>query len=696
MSSRLHVATAPLETVMSGAAPEAGVVARLLARLRGANASIQRRLVRDFTLAILVPALITTAVGVGTIRARVFAQAQAQVDANLEAAKVIYADVVGRQKDALRIHATRRVIYQALARGETAELGEEMERVRQAEHLDTLTLYDSAGRVVHAARNPRRAGDAGRESIIGLVLRTSAPVAGAAIVGADELRRESPELAAQARMEVLQTPRARPTRCPNVTAGMVLEAAAPVFTPDGRRHGVLHGAVLLNRSDAIVDRVRATVFKGETYAGRDVGTATIFQGDVRIATNVRNADGSRAIATQASAEVAAQVLDRGETWHDRAFVVNDWYLAAYEPIRDLAGRTIGMLYVGTLERPYRDILWRSLYVFLGIAALGVGLVNWVALRAARRMSGPIHSVSEAARHVAQGDYSQRVPVASADEVGQLASSFNTMTAELARVHQELRDWAATLERKVEERTAQLTAMQAQLVQSAKMAAIGKLAAGVAHEINNPLTGILTNSSLMLEDVAPDDTRREDLQTIVSETLRCRKIVKGLLDFARQSQPQKTALSLNQVVEDILGLMRNQASFRNIEVRLALDPALPPLLADGDQLRQVVLNIVLNAADAMPTGGVLSIASRLDASGRRVELSIADTGSGIPDEVRDRLFEPFLTTKKTGTGLGLSIAYGIVERHRGDIRVDSATGRGTTFLITLPLNGSQGDDDPARA
>jgi len=667
-----------------------------MAHLRRAEASIQRRLVRNFTAAILVPALITTAVGVGMIRALVLAQAQGHVNAVLAAADVLYENALERQKDALRIHATRRVIYQALALGETAELGAELDRVRRAEGLDILGLYDATGHVVHSARNPQRTGDAARQAIIGQVLRSSVPAAGTALIDGDLLARESPTLAAQARMEVLPTPRARPGGAPAVTSGLVLEAAAPVFTPDGRRHGALYGAVLLNRSDTIVDRIRGTVFKGQTYAGRDVGTATIFQGDVRIATNVRNADGSRAIATRASAEVAAQVLDRGETWRDRAFVVNDWYLAAYQPIRDPSGRTIGMLYVGTLERPYTDILWRSLYAFLGIAVLGVGLVNWVAIRVATRISGPIHAVSEAARRVAQGDYGQTVAVECSDEVGRLASSFNIMTAELARTHQELREWAGTLERKVEDRTAQITAMQAQLVQSAKMAAIGKLAAGVAHEINNPLTGILTNSSLMLEDLAADDPRRDDLQTVVSETLRCRKIVKALLDFARQTRPQKAAIVPNQVVEDVLALVRNQASFRNVRVTLALDPALPPIMADGDQLRQVVLNIVLNAADAMPEGGELRIASRLGESRDTIELSITDTGPGIPAEIRDRLFEPFFSTKKTGTGLGLSIAYGLVEQHRGTIRMDGGPGRGTTFLITLPVNGSHVDDGHASA
>jgi len=472
---------------------------------------------------------------------------------------------------------------------------------------------------------------------------------------------------------------------------MMLTAAAPVFTPAGRHLGVLYGGVLLNRNYEVVDKIRRTVFKEESYEGLPIGTATIFQGDVRISTNVRNADGTRAIGTLASAEVTDLVLDRGATWTGRAFVVNDWYLSAYSPITNLNGQNIGMLYVGVLERPYMDALWRTLFLFLGIALGGVALVHLVAVRVARRISGPIHAMAEAAQRVEQGDYSQKVPTGSQDELGDLAHNFNAMTSELERTHQALQESAGELERKVEQRTAELRAIQAHLIQSEKLAAVGKLAAGVAHEINNPLTGILTNSSLMLEDIEPDHPWRDDIQTIVNETLRCRNIVKGLLDFARQTKPQRTLINMNDVAEEVLSLVRNQASFRGIRVTGQLDPDLPTVLADNDQMRQVVLNIVLNAGEAMAQGGELRVTSKVDATQKGIELRISDSGPGIPNDVKARLFEPFFTTKKAGTGLGLAIAYGIMERHKGQLRVDTAQGRGTTFTIALPIRGPVDDD-----
>jgi two-component system NtrC family sensor kinase len=669
------------EKTLEGIEPRSAAV-----RGRGRPASIQSRLVRDFSVAIVIPAVITAFVGVRTIQQRVFAQAQAQVNSDLELMKVIYQDHLDRLKDALRIHATRMIVYGALSGRGTSELGAEMDRIRLAENLDVLTLVDASGRVFYRTRNPGRQDEGPLdEELVRLVLASRAPVAATGIASRDELERDSLDLVRQASMELTPTPRARVDGKTRLDSGLMLKGAAPVFTPGGRLVGVLFGGLLLTRNNELVDRITRTVFKEELYQGRAVGTATIFQDDVRVSTNVRNQDGTRAVGTRVSAEVADEVLTRGATWRGRAFVVNAYYLAAYAPIRDIRNMTVGMLYVGILEQPYIDSLWRSLYVFLGIAILGAGLVSFVAIKAARRISQPIHEMAEAARKIARGDYEQKVTVSSEDEIGHLASSFNAMTSELSKAHQDLQEWAENLERKVEQRTAELRAMQAHLLQAEKMAAIGKLAAGVAHEINNPLTGILTNSSLMLDEVPADDPRRDDLETIVNETLRCRRIVKGLLDFARQTEPQKKSLSLNKVVEDILALVRNQASFRDIRTETRLDPNLPAVMADGDQIRQVVLNIVLNAAEAMPRGGDLRIETRVDLRRGVVELRVSDTGLGIPDEIKDKLFEPFFTTKKAGTGLGLAVAYGIIERHRGTITVRSTPGRGATFEVVLPVS-----------
>ncbi|HYK89225.1 MAG TPA: cache domain-containing protein [Acidobacteriota bacterium] len=657
------------------------------------KSSIRAWLIKRFTTAILIPSLVTAAVGTTVIRQKVYSQAQAQVDSDLKGAGEIWQNYTDRLKDAIRIHATRMVIYRALDQRDAGALHDELERVREAEGLDILTLTDSEGCVFYRTRNPAKSGDSqADDQIVRTAMKMMAPVAGAEIVTAEELALESPVLARQALMEITPTPKAEPSGKVRETSGMVLKAAAPVFYAGGRRFlGVLYGAILVNRNYEIADKVRKTVFREEMYGNREVGTATIFQDDVRISTNVRNADGSRAITTRVSAEVAEEVLRRGRVWRGRAFVVNDWYMSAYQPIHDIENGIIGMLYVGTLERPFEDGLWRALLIFLGIALLGVALVCGVAITIAGSISRPIHDMAEAAKRVAEGDYSAQVSVTSKDEIGYLAECFNRMVRELSKATQELRQLAENLESKVEERTAQLKAMQGHLIQTEKLAAIGKLAAGVAHEINNPLTGILTNSSLMLQDLPSNDARRDDLQIIVDETLRCRKIVKGLLDFARQTKPQKQAVDLNVVLEDVFNLVRNQASFHDIELELDQDRRLPAVMADKDQMRQVVLNIVLNAAEAMPNGGKIRASTRSDPQTNQVQISVQDNGPGIPDEVKSKIFEPFFTTKRTGTGLGLAIAYGIMERHKGAISIDSTPGRGTTISLRIPAQVDDADD-----
>ncbi|MFB3902263.1 MAG: cache domain-containing protein [Acidobacteriota bacterium] len=649
------------------------------------RSSLKRRLVVAFAAAILIPAIAAGVAGVYMIHQHVYRQAQSKVNSDLESAVEIYQNYLERLQNSIRIHATRMIIYEAARAGDMTRLGPELQRVQKAERLDILTLTDLNGAVLYRTNNPSIRGSQASDKVIQQVLTGKTAVAGTDIVSVEELRLESDALARQAFMEITPTPYATPTGKRVESHGMVLKAAAPVFTPDNQMVGVLWGAVLLNRNYEIVDKIRTTVFKEEVYKGSEIGTATIFQDDVRISTNVMDKSGRRAITTRVSAQVADQVLRRGETFRDRAFVVTDWYISAYSPIRDVDDAIIGMLYVGILERPYRDSLWRSVFVFLGITLLAVILVGVIDITISHRISRPVHLMAEAMQRLAKGDYPPQLEVKSKDEIGNLAENFNKMSQELAAAHRLLVESAETLERKVEERTAQLRAMQDQLIQTEKLAALGKLAAGVAHEINNPLTGILTNSSLMLEDCPADNPNRADLQTIVDETLRCRKIVKGLLDFARQTAPQKELISLNQVVENVLGLVCNQAGFRDIRISKKLDSSPPSVMADRDQMRQVILNIVLNAAEAMGGKGEIDITTSTDPKAGFVRLAISDNGPGIPDDVRSKIFEPFFTTKANGTGLGLSIAYGIVERHGGEISISSLEGKGTTVYVDLPFH-----------
>ena len=226
----------------------------------------------------------------------------------------------------------------------------------------------------------------------------------------------------------------------------------------------------------------------------------------------------------------------------------------------------------------------------------------------------------------------------------------------------------------------------QLANSEKLASLGKLAAGIAHEINNPLGGILIYASLLIEDLPEDDPRRQDLTRIVQEAGRCKEIVKSLLEFARQSEPKMEPVDINRAITDGLFFLENQALFHNIQIVKNLDPALPFARGNGSQLKQVFMNITVNAAEAMHGGGTLTISTTFSPERKSITIEFADTGEGIPEGNLSRIFDPFFTTKDVGkgTGLGLSTAYGIIEDHGSKLNVKSKVGEGTTFIIELAV------------
>jgi len=286
--------------------------------------------------------------------------------------------------------------------------------------------------------------------------------------------------------------------------------------------------------------------------------------------------------------------------------------------------------------------------------------------------------------VASGDLEYRLPVGRDDELGDLAASFNKMTAEVGGVH-------ATIAAEVRRKTAELERVHKTLLHSEKMASVGKLAATVAHEINNPLFGILTYARLVLRELLKHeipgrDDLCEQLQTIERESKRCGELVKSLLTFSRQAPSIREPNDLNTVVHRAVVLVQHKLAMQNIELKENLAKDLPAVLCDANQVQQVVLVLMMNAADAMPKGGRLAVSTELDADGDCGTVRVKDSGCGIPADVLPRIFDPFFTTKEdqNRTGLGLAVAHGIVEQHGGDILVDSTPGVGTEFRVILPL------------
>jgi two-component system NtrC family sensor kinase len=335
----------------------------------------------------------------------------------------------------------------------------------------------------------------------------------------------------------------------------------------------------------------------------------------------------------------------------------------------------------TLGALQRTTAAAGLLTIVGVAIVAIAFTR-------RQLVGPIAKLADGVNRVKLGELKEQVEVQGSGEIADLAHAFNDMEAALLDIRRQRLALLESLEKQVQERTAALEKAQDRMLHTEKMSSLGRLAASIAHEINNPLAGILTYAKLLvrtLEAGSPDDEVRakliRHLKLVEQETRRCTAIVRQLLDFARERPLEGTDFDLNTAVAEALGLLRHQIELQNLTLEVD-SGALPPVHADYGQIRQALLNVLINACDATPARGLLRVSTR--AAEGSVEVRIEDTGIGIPPENVKRVFDPFFTTKTKGTGLGLSVVYGIVERHGGSLRLESTVGVGTTVTIVLPL------------
>ncbi|MCL4193823.1 MAG: cache domain-containing protein [Thermoguttaceae bacterium] len=558
-------------------------------------------------------------------------------------------------------------LAQAVAADDAQGFGPLLDKALAQGTIDFITLLDARGRVLFRPHNPARRGDnLARNPLVSQAIRRRGTSLGTLSLNREQLRAEGDDLARRAEIELRPTQAARETTETLRSEGLVAAAAVPLLDSQGQLAGVLYAGSLLNGRFDLVDRIRAQVFPSDLFDDEQAGRVTIFHGDLRVATNVVAADGRRAVGTRMSREVYDRVIVRGQAWADRAFVVDDWYIAAYEPIREPGGKVVGALYVGLRQAPFVHKRNVVMAVFLGLVIAATLATLFLLYVVSVLVLRPVDHIVAMARRVIAGDASARVGVRPPGEMGVLCRAIDQMADALAEREERLK-----------------VATRQQIGRSEKLASIGRLAAGVAHEINNPLTGVLTFAHLLREKSNLDDQDRQDLDLIIHETTRAADIVKGLLDFARERPARKEPLAINEVVARTVRLIRNQKAFDRIRIIDQLVEDLPEVNGDMNQLQQVLLNLSLNACEAMPDGGVLTIAtsSRDD----KVFVRLTDTGCGIKAEHLDKIFEPFYTTKPVGqgTGLGLSVSYGIIEQHGGTMEVESREGEGTTFSLALP-------------
>jgi two-component system NtrC family sensor kinase len=485
-----------------------------------------------------------------------------------------------------------------------------------------------------------------------------------------EINKEGEGLAEQAFMIFVKTPRAAPRARDRETDGMVIKAAVPVFDSNDELLGVLYGGILLNRNYEIVDRIKDIVYKSETYHGKETGTATIFQWDLRISTNVKNSKGLRAIGTRVSEDVYKKVLENGEPFIGRDFVVNANYITAYEPIRDVSGNILGILYVGILEQPFIDVRNQVVLFFLGIALVGVVVALIIGYFLARSISKPIEKLAYATYEVSQGNFPATLDVTSDDEIGQLAQSFLYMSQSLKQTMSDLKE-----------------------LNKRYLGLLGF----TTHELKQPL-GVLKGYLIMLQDetlgklsstlqkeaILEMRSNVNTLNDMIQKYLQLTKIEAGKLVV------EKRQINLfEEAIDPVLEGESSQLDIKNMKVEIEGGDRLKKLALTADPIlmRIVFSNLITNAIKYGISGGMITLGFQEKEECYR--FNVKNEGPGIPGNKLAAVFEKFVRIdykelgKQLGTGLGLYNTKEIIEKHGGTIWAESEEGKWANFIFEIP-------------
>tara|TARA_R110000868_G_scaffold243100_3_gene498955 strand:- start:168 stop:2219 length:2052 start_codon:yes stop_codon:yes gene_type:complete len=593
-----------------------------------------------------------------------------------------------------------------LSSGDRGQIDDFLAAKRRELGLDFLYIANRQGRVSGVAPiQARPRVDPGWPVISQAFLGGSST--GVDIFSNADLAAISPDLAARARLDLVPTANAVPTDRNTETRGMVVHSASHVSLPmdeatgvtggtGAEADGVLVGGLLLNQNLVFIDTINDLVYRESSLPEGSQGTATLFLDDVRISTNVRLFEGRRALGTRVSAVVRGNVLTDGKVWLDSAFVVNDWYISAYEPIVDSFGKRVGMLYVGFLEKPFAQTKYESLLIIIGAFLFVATLSVPIFLRWARGIFKPLERMTQTIARVESGDFDARTDINQVqDEISLVAEHLDDLLDQVQERDKRLRAWNEELNARVDARTRelrdanrQLEATTKQLIMSEKLAAIGEITAGVAHEINNPVAVIQGNLDVV-RDVLGENARlaETEFRLIDEQVSRINMIVTKLLQFAK---PEEYAGFVErhapgEVIGDCLPLVQHLLNKADIGI-VCHSNATRLVLMNRTELQQVLVNLMVNALHAMPDSGTLTLIDEdAEQDGKRgILISVRDTGTGMSAEILGRIFDPFYTTKRReGTGLGLSISKTLIDRQGGQMTVESEPGQGTVFTVWLP-------------
>jgi len=645
------------------------------------DAPLRTRLLLALVGVALLGGLLAVSAGTVLIRRLVVGEAERRVALALKTARAV---LHGRLDDVRKMAVVTALNLERGGASAPDRLPSSfLEGLRTDCACDFLQIVDADGTIRRSARarvpSPVPAGSA----VVFEALKTGRAASAVSLLPLEALEEESPVLAARSTIDILPTPRAKPGQAKSMTDAMVLEAAAPIHGEDARVIGAVRVGVVLNRNSDLVDFIRDSIFTHVLYEGKSLGTVTIFQRDVRVATNVTDARGRRAVGTRVSAEVFDRVLGEGKTWRGPAFVVDSWYISAYEPIRDRSYRIIGMLYVGVLQQRYDDMQREALGVFLMVSWLAVGgavlLSSWLAAQLAQ----PITRLTAAAAAVARGDLGQHLPAPEGttvrDDIRRLTMAFNQMVAALRGRDDQLRQSHQELSRTAEE----LKRWNENYLDTLEF---------ITHELKNQVAAMKINLMALRDGYVGDleDDQREALDDVLGAVNRAENMILNYLNLSRiergELQVRARPLMVEQdVVRPVLRDLRARLEARGMRVQSELTPDLP-VHADPSLLQIVYENLLSNAVKYGREGGLVRLWGRL--TDGYVELHVWNEGQGVPPHQMPRLFEKFSRLHESGeaergTGLGLYIAREIVHKHGGEIWAEGEEGKWIDLIVTLP-------------
>ena len=619
---------------------------------------LQYKLIQTLLLTSTFPLIILAVITVISLENISINEAHERIINNLNIVQSVYNNIKEDLKYVVRDENRR--IFTLLENGETGLLRDQLKKYVQKNKMGFFTVTDAQGKIIISVTNPKaEGGDSSNDNYVQKAKEGETLVSTEVLTGK---QLQTLGISEQAKIPANKN-----------AQGLVIRAALPVINREEKIVGTMSAGYLLNNNKIILEEIK-----------RATGLiSSIFLEDLRISSNIPSKKGEYAVGSRLDSEEAKKIIREGYRYVGRMSILGKWYISGYLPIHNSNNNVIASIGISIPETYVFALRDNLIKIFTFAVLLSIILALIFGLSRGGSIVKSVEQLRQGTEAVTRGDYLHKIHIHSKDEIEELANFFNKMIQELKIARKQVEEYSKGLEDKVEEKTSQLESAHKKLIEYEKMAAMGRMATTLGHELRNIFAGIRTVTYILkskIVEACPD--LLDPVKDLEYEVNYGNDILDNVLRF---SLPKKLILAdadINLIIEEVISSLNLEEVFKNIELTRHLDPDLPKIKADSVQMREVVLNIIINAVQAMPEGGKLSIGSAKE--GEFLKLEISDTGKGIAKKVLDNLFVPFFTTKRKGLGLGLFISNEIVKAHRGKIEVDTQLDKGTTFKISLPL------------